>query len=82
MRNTLRQPLRPAKELRNYPPCVWTPTEVYKHMTEGPRSKAPGAKLYVAARPMNGRQSLLGRVKLALAVFRGQADVLQWEQGQ
>jgi hypothetical protein len=85
MKNQLNQPIR-TTGLRHYPPCVWTPTQVVNYVTgkdgKPTQSSSDGKSGWVPARPMNSFQTLRGRLKLAVAVFRGQADVLQWEQGQ
>ena len=79
-RTELLQPLR-TTDLKSYRPVVWTPTEVANQVADGPWSSNDG-QTYVPARSMSAFVSLRQRLKMAIAVFRGQADVLQWEQGQ
>ena len=57
-------------------PSLLTFTDVCRAIASGPRARANG-KTYYPARPC-GFFSLSNRIRLAWAVFRGDADVLIW----
>jgi hypothetical protein len=60
----------------NQAPYEWTIRELLNHAATGPRTKCPDGP-YEPARPF-GMFSLRSRFRLALMVFKGEADALRW----
>lgn len=58
-------------------PNSWTGHSLIAHVKTGPQASRDG-KRYEPARPM-GFYSIASRLRLAWAVFTGQADALFWE---
>ena len=62
-------------------PSRWELSALIEHVKNGPERgvKMGGMTVYAPARP-EGFFSLHSRVRLALAVFRGEADALFWPE--